>query len=148
MKQLCQRKYQEETTEHEYHLLKHKIDYYNSPSQSFECSTIAQSTLIDSIQNPDIRQELFNQYKGIAEQTRAELFQLYLKIAEDQRDEYKKKYEDGMKKIWSDHQSISGHQKMPPIMIHLIDQRCEKISERIKCLYKFKARSISPRSSY
>ncbi|CAF2107397.1 unnamed protein product, partial [Rotaria magnacalcarata] len=40
MKQICQSKYEQETSEREYEFLKQQITYYNLPSQSFESSTI------------------------------------------------------------------------------------------------------------
>jgi hypothetical protein len=144
MKEICQSKYEQETTEQEYHLLKQQMNYYNSSSQSFECSPIAQSTLIDSIQNPIVRQQLFQQYKDIAVQSKANLFHLYMKSAEEQREEYKKKYDDNVKKMWSDYRSRDEKQKMPWMMIELIRQRCQKIGERIQCIYKFKAQSTIP----
>ena len=98
MNQVCQSKYEHELTEQEYHSLKQKIIYYNLPNQSFECSPIANCPLIDSIEHSAIRQELFKQYEGVAEQSRIALFNVYLRSAEDQRKEYRKKYEDDMKK--------------------------------------------------
>ena len=89
MKELCQSKYEEETTEQEFLLLKQQINYYNSPNQSFERSRIGHDPLINSIPNPAIRQQLLQQYKEIAVQTRANIFTLYLTTAEEQRKEYK-----------------------------------------------------------
>ena len=113
MKQICQSKYEQESTEQEYNLLKQQINYYNLPSQSFQnCLPIAQSTLIDSIQNLTIRQQLLNQYKETAAQSRANLFQIYLKRADEKRYEYKKKYGDNVKKMWSDYHSFNEYHKI------------------------------------
>ncbi len=141
MKHICQSKNEQETTEQEYHFLKQQITHYNSPSQSFESPPIALSALIDSIQNTDFRQRLFNQYKEVAVQTRAKLFHLYMKSSEDQREECKKKYEENVKKMWSDQQLFDSNRKTPLIMIQLINQCCDKIGVRIKCIYKFKSQS-------
>jgi hypothetical protein len=143
MTQVCQSKYEQETTEQEYHFLQQQINYYHLPNQSFESSPIAQSTLIDSIKNLDIRQQLFQQYRDIAEQSRANIFTLYLKSAEEQREEYKNKYDDHIKKMSCN----NNNEKLPIIMIQLINQRCNKISERIKCIYKFKIQSIGSKSN-
>jgi hypothetical protein len=78
MIQLCQSKYEQETTEQEYHFLKQQITYYNLPNQSFECSPISHSPIIDSMEDREIRQELFQQYKEVAKQSRAALFNVYL----------------------------------------------------------------------
>jgi hypothetical protein len=145
MNEVCQSQYEQETTEQELNFLKQQINYYNLPSQSFQCSSIAHSPLIDSIENPILRQELFEQFKQIAEQSRTTLFNVYLKSAEDQRQEYKTKHETNVMKMCSDyHQLIDDHtRKIPQIMIQLINRRCQKISERIKCIYKFKTESFN-----
>ena len=136
MKQMCQSNYERETSEQEYRFVQQQIDYYNSPLQSFELSPIAHSPLIDSIEDRNVRQELFQRYKDIAEQSRAALFNVYLKSAEDQRVEYRGKYENNLKKMIS-----IDHGKLTPTMMELINQRCNKISERIHCVYKFKVPS-------
>ncbi|CAF1617975.1 unnamed protein product, partial [Rotaria magnacalcarata] len=66
MKQICQSKYEQETSEHEYEFLEQQIAYYNLPSQSFECSTISHHPSIDSIQNLTIREALMKQFKEVA----------------------------------------------------------------------------------
>ncbi|CAF1289505.1 unnamed protein product [Rotaria sordida] len=146
MKQVCQSNYEKETSEQEYHFLKQQIAYYNLPNQSFECSPIAHCPLINSIQNATIRQELFKQYKEVAEQLRAALFDVYLQSAEDQREEYKKKYEIDEQKMNSSKDSLDEKERISSIMIHLINQRCNKISERIKCIYNFRSQSILMKS--
>ncbi|CAF5013944.1 unnamed protein product, partial [Rotaria sp. Silwood1] len=98
-KQLCHRKYEQEITEQELKFLQQQMIYYNSSKQSFENSPIAQSPLINSIENSEIRQELLNRYKAIAEQSKAQLSAFYLKTAEEQRNEFRKKYLDEMKKM-------------------------------------------------
>ncbi len=147
MKEICHSKYEQETSEQEYHFLKYQMNYHiNSPNQSFECSPLAQSTttlLLDSIPNVNIRQQLFQQYKGIAEQARNDLFQVYMKSAEEQRQEYAKKYEENIEKMWSVFRHpIDNNQTISPIMIQLIDQRCQKISEHVQPIYKFKTKSF------
>jgi hypothetical protein len=142
MKDLCQCKYQQETTEQEYNLLRQQIAYHNSPDQSFECSFISHCTNMGSIRNPDIQRHLLQQYKDIAEQSRLKMFQLYLKTAEEERNTCKKKYDTAEKKMWMDRRMALDDEKIPPIMINLIEQRCSKMSDRIKCIYQYKAQSI------
>jgi hypothetical protein len=145
MKEICQSAYEQETTDQESNFLKQQIPYYNLPGQSFQCcSSIAHSPFIDSIENPTVRQELFEQLKEIAEQSRAALFNVYLKSNEDQKREYKTKHETNQKKMCSDdHHSIDNTRKIPQIMVQLINQRCQKINECIKCIYKFKTESFN-----
>ncbi|CAF4131232.1 unnamed protein product, partial [Adineta steineri] len=91
MKKICQSKYEQETAEQEYNFLKQQIDYYNSPSQSFQHLPLAQAAGIETIQNAEIRQQLLNQYKEVTLQVRDNLFPLYLTTAADQKEEFKKK---------------------------------------------------------
>ena len=98
--------------------------------------------MIDSIQNLAFRQELIKQCKQVAEQSRVDLFNVYLRSAEEQRVEYTKKYEDDIKELSHKHCSSDDKQNVPSIMIQLINERCNKISERITCIYKFKTESI------
>ncbi|CAF1411339.1 unnamed protein product [Rotaria sordida] len=142
MKQLCSSKYEQELTKQEFDLLQQQINYYNSPCQSFECSSLSQSELINSIQDSNIRQELFNQYKTIAVQSRLDIFNLYMKSAKSQMDECKKKFDANMKKLWHDQHSSSDNEKLSALMINLIEQRCNKIGDRIRCIYIFKVKSI------
>ena len=55
---------------------------------------------------------------------------------------HKKKYEHDVKKMRSDQHSLDDNHKIPLVMIHLIDRRSNKITERIQCIYKFKTQSI------
>jgi hypothetical protein len=143
MNRICQSKYEQETTEQEHEFLKKQVAYYHLPNQSYDASSLSHSPLIDSIENPSVRRALQQQFKQIAEQSRATLFNLYLKTAEDQREEYKKKYETDIIQMRSNQYSDDHAQKLSPIMIQLINERCEKNSERIKCIYKFKTASIN-----
>jgi len=147
MKQICQSIYEQEITEQEYHFLKQQIAYYNLPHQSFDSSSISHSLCINSIQNTNVRQTLFKQFKDIAEQSRATLFNIYLKSAEDQQEQYKKKYEADRKKTLSSQHSLNDNERLSPIMIHLINERCTKISERIKSIYRFKVQSFLSKSN-
>lgn len=143
MNRICQSKYEQETAVQEHEFLKKQIAYYQLPNQSYDASPLSHSPLIDSIENPSVRQALQQQLKQIAEQSRASLFNLYLKAAEDQREEYNKKYETGINQMLSNQHSDDLTQKLSPVIIQLINERCEKISERIKCIYQYKTVSIN-----
>ncbi|CAF2227734.1 unnamed protein product [Rotaria magnacalcarata] len=58
MAEICQSKYEQETSEQEYGFLKKQISYYNLPSQSLTCSNIFNGPLFNSIQNIPLREEL------------------------------------------------------------------------------------------
>ena len=146
MNQVCRSKYAQELAEQEYHLLKQQITYYNTPSQSFDFSPIAHSLLNDfsSIQDEQIQQEYYQKCEALTENCRADLFTMHMKAIEDDREEYKNKYEAYVSEMWSSKHSFNNEKEkqFSPIMIQLIGQRCQEISERIKCIYKFKAQSF------
>ncbi|CAF1518041.1 unnamed protein product, partial [Rotaria magnacalcarata] len=136
MIQICQSKYEQETSEHEYEFLKQQIAYYNLPSQSFECSTISHHPSIDSIQNVTIREALMKQFKEVAIQSRNKLFNLYLESAEDQREEYKKKHEANVMKMDASLHTLNNNEKLSSALVQLINERCNKISEQSTILNK------------
>jgi hypothetical protein len=119
----------------------------NLPNQSFDSSSISHSLPIDSIQNTHVRHTLLKQFKDIAEQSRTTIFNIYLKSAEDQREQYKEKYEADRKKILSSQHLLNDNERLSTIMIYLINERCTKISERIKTIYKFKVQSFLSKSN-
>ncbi|CAF2136822.1 unnamed protein product [Rotaria magnacalcarata] len=146
-KQICQSKYEQETSKQEYEFLKQQIAYYNLPSQSFESSTISHHPFIDSIQNLTVREALMKQFKEVAVQSRIALFNIYLKSAEDQREEYKKKHEANIKKMDASQHTLNNNEKLSSTLLQLINERCNKISERIQCIYKRKRESFQSKSN-
>ncbi|CAF3468811.1 unnamed protein product [Rotaria socialis] len=142
MTQICRNQYEQETSEQECELLKQKIAYYNLPSQSFESSTISHHPFIDSIQNLTVQEALMKQFKEVAVQSRIALFNMYLKSAEDQRQEYNKKHEANIKKMDASQHTLNKNEKLSSTFVQLINERCNKISERIRYIYKFKSESI------
>ncbi|CAF3320644.1 unnamed protein product [Rotaria sp. Silwood2] len=142
MKEMCQIKYAQETTEQEFIFLKQQINYYNSPNHSFDSCSISSCSLIDSVDDQNIRKEFFRQYKDITEQSRATLFNIYMKSAEEQRKEYKEKLDVYVQKMNSSQNALNENERLTSIMIQLINERCQRISERIKCIYTFKTESL------
>ena len=142
MAEICQSQYEQETSEQEYVFLKQQIAFYNLPSQSFECSKIFQHLPIDSIQDLTVREALMKQLKEVAIQSRNSLFNIYLESAEDQREEYKTKHEANVKKMDASQHTLNNNEKLSSTFIQLIHERCNKICERIQCIYKYKRQSL------
>lgn len=143
MTEICQSKYEQDTSEQECHFLKQQITHYNLPSQSFESSPVSHSCLmLDSIQNLTVREKLLKQFEEVAVQSRINLFDIYLQSAEDQREEYKKKHEINVNKMNVSQHTLNSNEKLSSTLIQLINERCNKISERITCVYKFKYKSL------
>ncbi|CAM4934353.1 unnamed protein product [Rotaria socialis] len=145
--QICQSQYEQETSEQEYEFLKQQIAYYNLPSQSFESSTISHHPIIDSIQNLSAQEALMKQFKEVAIQSRITLFNIYLKSAEDQREEYKKKHEANIKKMDASQHALNQNEKLSSTFVELINERCNKISDRIQCIYKHKRETFQSKSN-
>ena len=147
MKKLCQEKYEQEITEQEFNSIQQQIAYYNLPNQSFQFSSLAHSPLIDSIKDPILRRQLFKQYKEVAEQSRTKISNLCLTTAQNERIQCQNIYDTSIKKMWSDRQTLDTSEQIPLILIDLINERCNQISERIQCIYKFKTQSIGSNSN-
>jgi len=138
MQRLCKLKYNQETTTYEVNLLKEKISTH-TPSHPFEReSIIAQSSLIDRICNPTIRQQLYKQYKNVAEQARNNMMTVYMKCAEEQKQQCQVQYDIALKEIYDIEKTLSSNQQLTKAMWDLIKQLLVNISTQIECVYKFK----------
>ena len=73
------------------------------------------------------------------EQSKKDMLNLYMNSATTQMQRYQREYDDEFKRIYQD-------QKLAPFMIDLIEQRGNIIAERIKCIYNFKAQTLSVQS--
>lgn len=142
MKQICQSKYNQELTEQEYHLSKQKIAFFNSSVQSFDYSSMAKSILCYPIEDPQIRQNYYEQFKFICEKFRADLFAIDMEFVEQERREYKQIYDEYVNKYLLCQHSLREKEELSPDMLRLIHERSTKISQRILCIYKVKKQSF------
>ncbi|CAF2129184.1 unnamed protein product [Rotaria magnacalcarata] len=101
--------------------------------QSYEHSTI-----IDSIENVETRQQLQQQWRKIIEQAKTNFCMLSLKIAEDQRSRANLNYDNQVNKMYSIHDNASDFTILPLKMIDLINEHCRMIGERIQSVYNYK----------
>ena len=147
MAEICQSKYEKETSEQEYEFLKKQIIYYNLPSQSLTCSNIFHCPLFNLIQNIPLREELIKKCIDVTQQSRNNLFNMYLNSAEDQREEYKKKHQDNVKKMDASQHTLNKNENLSSTFVQLINERCNKISERIQSIYKFKVENFLSKSN-
>ncbi|CAF4630414.1 unnamed protein product, partial [Rotaria socialis] len=85
MKQLCLKKDEKETTEQELKFLQERMHHFNVSDQCFKDLALIDSTMIDSIENVEIRQLLQKQSRELIQQAKADFCTLILKTAEDQR---------------------------------------------------------------
>ena len=122
---------------HEMNLLKRGIPLHVA-SYSFENEPAAQSAFIDSINEPDIRQQLHKQYTNATEQAATDMMTAYMKSAEVQVYQSEKEFDVAIQEMWSVRKSLPPDQQSSQVMIDLIEQRCVNISKRLECMYKFK----------
>ncbi|CAF5223511.1 unnamed protein product [Rotaria magnacalcarata] len=87
------------------------------------------------------------QFKEVAIQSRNALFNLYLESAEDQREEYKKKHEANVIKINASQHTSNNNEKLSSTFVQIINERCNKIGERIQSIYKFKLENFLSKSN-
>ncbi|CAM4935442.1 unnamed protein product [Rotaria socialis] len=140
-----------EVLHYDYHIqaIKHEYNRHNPNEyqknimkQLCQNSSILQSTSIHSIENSLIRKHLFNQYKDIVTQSKSFFLNVRMTSAEEQQDKYKEIHDLEIKRMWLDRHIMNHQEKLPLIMIDLINERCHKIHECIQCIYKFKIQSF------
>jgi hypothetical protein len=79
----------------------------------------------------------------VIEQSKMDMFKLYINSATTQMQYYRHQYNDEIKKMCQDQRSLPDAQKLSRVMIDLIELRANIISGRIKCIYRFKAQTLS-----
>ncbi|CAF4335471.1 unnamed protein product, partial [Adineta steineri] len=94
-----------------------------------------------------VQEALMKQFKEVDIQSRITLLNMYLKSAEDQREEYKKKHEANVKKMDASQHTSNNNEKLSSTFVQLINERCNKISERIQSIYKFKLENFLSKSN-
>jgi len=137
MKRLGKLKYNQEMTKFEVNYLKEKISSHIT-SHPFEREPIAKSTLIDSIHNSRLQQELYKNYRNVAEQARNQMMSLYMESTEEQKQRCQQQYDLAMEEMWTFEKTLPSNQKLTETMQDLIKQRLDNITVHVECLYKFK----------
>ncbi|CAF1159227.1 unnamed protein product [Adineta ricciae] len=130
MKRLCKLKSHQEMTKYEVNFLKTKISLHFT-SHPFECESIAQSSLINSLTNKELQTEFYKQLKDVAEQARTKMMNTYMECAEGQKQQTQKHFDNEIK-------DIQNTQQLTLSMWNIIKERLTNMSARIECLYKFK----------
>lgn len=124
-------------TKHEFELLEKQIaqhHHHHCPSL-FDNPSILRVPLFDSINNINIREQLYTEYRQIIEQSKKDMFNLYINSATKQMQRYQCEYTNEFQKIQQD-------PNFTPFMFDLIERRGNIIAERIKCIYNFKAQTL------
>lgn len=95
--------------------------------------------MFDSVNDATFKQQLYNQYRQVIEQSKDEMMAVYITSAEAQMNYYHEQFNDKLKQVWHEQRSVPIEQKLTKAKLDLIEQRYNNISERVKLLYKFKA---------
>lgn len=141
-KQLCCSKYRQELSEHELQSIEQEVNDAKSFDLSFISLSKSEFTFFNTIKDSDEQQKLFEEYQDVAQKARDDIMKLCIRVAEKMRDEHRDSFNVGIKHMWSYRNLAPAHEKISFVMIQLIEQRCQKISERIQCIYKFKKMKI------
>lgn len=139
MKDLCSFKYYQELYQQEY-LLIHQIMIKDvNMDVCFDQSNIPDLSFFDSNNEyKHIGQRLREQLKEIAITARKQMIQFHLECAEKEKDAHQKKYECLEKVIYNGQLFSNDLDGRSSILVRLIQERCTKITDRIKCVYQYK----------
>ncbi|CAF3049447.1 unnamed protein product [Rotaria sp. Silwood2] len=146
MKQSCFKKNEEKTTERELQFLEERMNHSNISDPSLERSTITPSSIINFIENTEIRQQIYKQYRHIIEQAKADFCTLSLKTAQEQHHRAKLNYDNQVAKMFNLHHNSNNMTTLPLKMIDLIIERCRIIGERIQFVYQYKIECFHSKS--
>ena len=131
MNTLCHRRYEKEVAEQEYRLL-----HLQQQQQQQHPS------VIEPMQQSTMRRHCSQQRQDIAEQLRGQLFTLCLAHATDERSTSRKSYDAVERQTWMDRRAAPDNEKIPLVMLELIEQRANSIAERLTCIYDYRARTM------
>ncbi|CAF4165869.1 unnamed protein product [Rotaria sordida] len=146
MKRICKLKYNQEMTKCEVKLMKEKIASHLI-SHRFEHESIIKLSRINSIRESRTREELYKQFKNVAEQTRSNMMIAYMECAEGQKQQYQKQYDVAMKELHDIQEMHPSNQQLTEVMWNLIQQRLTNITSHIESIYKFKTQLFRLKST-
>ncbi len=95
-------------------------------------------SLIQTIDDPNHRQYLYDQYQKLLQKYQNDMMNISIKTAEEYMFQTQKSFDDQMNTMWQNQKDPSFNQQFNPIMLNLIDQRLINITEKVQCLYNDK----------
>ncbi|CAF4845295.1 unnamed protein product [Rotaria socialis] len=137
-KGLCKLKYEEAITKYHFNSLKQCIPEHFTLN-STRNQLIGKSSVIDSIQDANMRKKLSKHYIQIVEQAKADIMILARDTAERQMRQYQKQYDMEMNQMWQHEKIIPTDQRLTSTMIDLMGKRLVNIDARTEYIYKCKA---------
>lgn len=146
MKRCSKLKNNQEITKHEVKYFPLKISTYLT-AHPFVNNSIVQLSLIDSSINSRIRQELYQQYKNVAEESQLKMMSIYMECAEKEMQQSQEQFDLQMKQLWEREKTFSSEEKLTPLMYNLINERLANITARIEYLYHYKVQLHETKST-
>jgi len=102
---------------------------------------------MNHIQNEDIQkrqQQLYVQYRKVAEKAKEDMLQLYLSSAKTQMDHYQKQFNDERTQMRKKQDKLPLNEKLTKIMNDLLEKQLKNVSDSIKCVYNYKVLELIP----
>lgn len=116
---------------------------HHQSSPSFDSLPISHVSLFDSIDNADVREQLYTQYRQVIEQSGMDILNLYVNSGKTQMQHYQREHTNEIKRVWQVQRSLPLDSKLTDIMMDLLEKRVDVIVERIKCIYNYRAQSLA-----
>ncbi len=116
---------------------KQRISYHRPPP-SFDSMNLSLPTSFQTIDDPTLRHRLLDRQEKILEQTKIDMMAVMMTGAEAIQRQCQKEFDTEMTKLWQDYRKFSSEQRITPVMMDLIDERFNNVTERIQSIYHFK----------
>ncbi len=144
MENLTRVKQEKEKSKYEVAMLKQRLLYHYLPEplNSLQLPLPQPPFSLDAITDQKSRQNLFDRYKKIIEQTKSEMMALYIAIAEVKMHECELKFNKDRVQMRPDQRSTTSDRRLSQPMIDLIERRFKNMDERLQYLYKSKMRFL------
>lgn len=124
--------------------MKSKINLYkymqlHSPSENF-INRIP--SLLNCTRNPNLHQELRQQYQTFTGKIESNTFDHYIESLEMRQEDIQLEFNQTMDRFWQHHQALPNQQRNLTPIRHAIDQRLSNITNRLTCIEKYKKRFL------
>ena len=111
----------------------------NLPSQNF-ISRI--SSLLNCTRNPNVHQELRQQYQTFMEKIESNTFDRYIESLEMRQEDYQLEYNQTKDRFWQIHRKLPNQHHNQMAIHNALDQRLSNITNRLTCIEKYQRRCL------
>ncbi|CAF1336883.1 unnamed protein product [Rotaria sordida] len=128
---------EKETAKFEVAILKQRAIHNHLP-KSFQSLDIPTSISLNNINDPRIRQQLYEKCEKILQKTKSEMMLVYIAVAETKMNETKEKFNKDMADMQDIQHSGPHTKRLTQNMVAIMNRRFQNINERLVNLYKLK----------